>query len=113
MATGNSRKELSFAIGATALSAILAAQSFRYAAESSAFPRFLSLLMLAFSLAMLVRSVRAAKSEQRSEARLMPGMAELKAPVGVFGGTVAYIIGMHYIGYFTATAIFLLSCVLW
>ncbi len=64
--------------------------------------------MLAFSLVMLGRALRAAKNSQSAKVRALPDMTKLKTPLAVFGGTVAYALAMRYVGYFVGTTVFFL-----
>lgn len=105
-------KELFFAVSITVISSLLLITSFTYPAESSEFPRFLCGLMLFFSVLILVkalRSRRVAKENINTEESSGSIMFKLKVPAIVFSLTIAYVVGIMYIGYFVSSIIFLVG----
>ena len=111
------KKELIFSSVITAVSGLLMLQSFRYPPESSGFPRFLTILMLCFSLMLLVRSVKIyqASAKNRSsegetkEGGEQPLMKKLSIPLVIFASTGAYAVAIQHIGYFVSTTLFFLG----
>lgn len=101
------RKDRSFAVIMVLLSAAFLAQSLRYPAESSQFPRFLMGVQLLFSLIFLFQQFRhplGPKAVQSGEV-----IASLVPAFKVFLITSLYVLAIDYIGYFSATAAFLLG----
>lgn len=101
------RKDRSFAVIMVLLSAAFLAQSLSYPAESSQFPRFLMAVQLLFSLIFLFQQFRlplASKSVPNNEV-----IASLAPAFKVFLITSLYILAIDSIGYFSATAAFLLG----
>ena len=108
----NRKKEFFFAVSATLISLALLLTSFTYPTESSEFPRFLTGLMLLFSLLMLVKNLRLKKEQKGQETPNNADVAlfgKLKVPVIVFSVTIAYVVGIVYLGYFTSSVIFLIG----
>ncbi len=108
----NNKKEIFFAVSVTLISLALLLTSFTYPAESSEFPRFLTGLMLLFSLLMLAKNLRFKResgSEDGAEGTKAPLFGNLKVPAIVFSVTIAYVVGMIYIGYFVSSIIFLIG----
>lgn len=105
-------KELFFAVSITVISLLLLITSFTYPAESSEFPRFLCGLMLIFSVLILVKALRlrrVTKENINTEGSSGSIMFKLKVPVIVFSLTIAYVVGIMYIGYFVSSIIFLIG----
>jgi hypothetical protein len=101
------RKDRSFAVIMVLLSAAFLAQSFRYPADSSQFPRFLMGVQLLFSLIFLFQQFRLPL-----EAKTVPGrdvLASLWPAFKVFLITSLYVLAIDYVGYFSATAGFLMG----
>ncbi len=108
----NRKKEFFFAVSAALISLVLLITSFTYPKESSEFPRFLTGLMLLFSLLMLVKNLRIKRELQDKEiSEKTDGILfkSLKVPVIVFSVTIAYVVGIIYIGYFVSSIIFLIG----
>lgn len=107
MAHYSQRKDRAFAVIMVLLSAGLLAQSLSYPAESSQFPRFLMGVQLVFSLIFLVQQFRLPL-----ELKTVPGaqvLASLVPAAKVFLATSLYVLAIGHIGYFSATAAFLLG----
>ncbi len=105
-----STKDLQFYAFASVLSLVMTIQSFRYNLESSQFPRFLSLCMLALSLPCLVKHIGARlkqNSESAAPAEKMKSWRDYKVVAFVFAASAAYIAGIAYVGYFVSTLVFL------
>ena len=89
------------------VSAAFLAQALSYPAESSQFPRFLMGVQLMFSLIFLFQQFRhplEPKTVQSGEV-----IASLVPAFKVFLVTSLYVLAIDYIGYFSATAAFLLG----
>ena len=101
------RKDRAFAVSMVLLSAAFLAQSLRYPAESAQFPRFLMGVQLLFSLIFLFQQFRLPL-----EATALRGkdvIASLVPAVKVFLITSLYVLAIDYVGYFAATAAFLMG----
>lgn len=107
-------RELYFAAAITIVSLLLMIQSFRYPPESSDFPRFLTILMTLFSLALFAKSWLKYRSEtsENQSINLKAIIESQKTPAIVFFATGAYVAGMNYIGYFTSSVIFIIGMML-
>ena len=108
MTSYEKKRERLFAVFMTAASAILLIRSCMYAPESSGFPRFLTGLMLFFSLILLVKSFRAPK---RAAGEAVPSRTFRQlfgVPIFVIGSTILYAAGIRYLGYFASTTVFFL-----
>lgn len=112
------KHDRSFAIGTLCLGGYLAFQSFSYPAESALFPRALSVLLLAMSLILLLKTISQSKKvralddtgQQENGGSALSILKIVKAPpVIVFGGALAYITMIKTIGYVAATVIFMIS----
>lgn len=112
MALHADQKELVFSLSITAISAALLLRSFAYPAESSNFPRFLTALMLFFSLILLVKDIRernasSAATQKSAEApRATGSSSSFRTAFLVFAGTALYAGAIQYIGYFVSTTVF-------
>lgn len=105
-------KELFFALAITIISSLLLITSFTYPPKSSQFPRFLCGLMLLLSILILLRALRSrAKAEESTEKEGRAGsfLDKIKVPVMIFLVTIAYVVGIMYIGYFVSSVIFLIG----
>lgn len=105
-------KELFFAIAITVISAILFFISFTYPAKSSDFPKFLCGLMLLFSILILLKAVRSHTTAQKSDNAGENDekiITTLKVPAIIFSLTIAYVVGIIYIGYFVSSVVFLIT----
>lgn len=106
------KKELGFAAGMLALSLALLLQSFSYRADSSQFPRFLMVLQVLFSAALLAKGLLA-RPWRLAGAAAVPATnwrrlaAEIEKPLAVFVATSAYLLCIQYLGYYASTALFL------
>lgn len=101
------RKDRSFAVIMVLVSAAFLAQSLSYPAESSQFPRFLMGIQLLFSLIFLFQQFRLPL-----EAKTVPNkevIASLVPAFKVFLITSMYVLAIDYVGYFVATAAFLMG----
>ena len=107
MAHFSQRKDRSFAVIMVLLSAAFLAQSLSYPAESSQFPRFLMEVQLLFSLIFLFQQFRQPLEPKTVQNREV--MASLVPAFKVFLITSLYVLAIDYIGYFSATAAFLLG----
>lgn len=111
MASASRVKEVSFAGFMSLLSLALFARGLMYPAESSQFPRFMMILQSAFSLVLLYTALRLPGSPSASGAagagKAAAVWKELKAPLQVFLSASLYIFGIGFLGYFTATILFL------
>lgn len=101
------RKDRSFAVIMVLLSAALLAQSLRYPAESSQFPRFLMGVQLLFSLIFLFQQFRLPL--ETKPVPTMEVIASLAPAFKVFLITSLYVLAIDYVGYFSATAVFLIG----
>lgn len=109
------RKDLLFGLCMAALSIALAVQSFRYPADSAFFPRILSLLLLALSLVIVIRSLRrpGAQKEEGVAGGSAGAAALMKSPpVLVFTATVLYVMAIPFLGFLVSTALFLFGSIL-
>lgn len=107
MAHLSQRKDRAFAVIMVLVSAAFLAQALSYPAESSQFPRFLMGVQLLFSLIFLFQQFRhpvGPKTVQSGEV-----IASLVPAFKVFLVTSLYVLAIDYIGYFAATAAFLLG----
>ena len=107
MAHLSQRKDRAFAVIMVLVSAAFLAQALNYPAESSQFPRFLMGVQLLFSLIFLLQQFRhplGPKTAQSGEV-----IASLVPAFKVFLITSLYVLAIDYIGYFAATAAFLLG----
>ncbi|HCL87571.1 tripartite tricarboxylate transporter TctB family protein [Pulveribacter sp.] len=107
MTLHSQKRDRALAVILVLLSAALLAQSFQYPAESSQFPRFLMGVQLLFSLVFLVQHWRL---PLEAAPQGQPGvLASLVPALKVFLVTSLYILAIDYLGYFVATAAFLLG----
>ena len=113
MALRAGQKELNFSLSITAISAVFLFQSFAYPAESSSFPRFLTILMLFFSLMLLIKSIRervadfgAIPRTETSRTSYFSLPRKRKVALFIFAGTLLYVGAIQYIGYFVSTIVF-------
>lgn len=112
------RKERWFATFMVVASALLLAQAFRYAPESSLFPRFLMILQLAFSIILWIQAFRLSTDVRPNAPDATPNdtldtLVSLYAPFKVFVSVSLYIVAIGYLGYFVATALFLCVAMFW
>ncbi|MCC7325555.1 MAG: tripartite tricarboxylate transporter TctB family protein [Burkholderiales bacterium] len=112
MAQISKTKECWFAVAMILLSAALLAQAFMYPAQSSQFPRFLMVLQLLFSAALLVVALRL-PHEKTKDGGSKQRLAALRAPFQVFVASSAYVLAIGYVGYFVSTAFFLCGSMYW
>lgn len=107
----NFKKDLYFAAATFICSALIAWQSFNYPVRSAIFPRSLSLLLLGLSLILFVRGWRAVskgKVEMEGAKHRLTIWTIAKNPAFIlFNALVLYILGIHYVGYLTSTAVFI------
>ncbi len=96
-------KETICSITALLISAFLTVQSFQYPAESSHFPRFLTILMTFLSVMMVFRNWKSQNTDNSSGFK----STELKTLFIVVTLTILYVLGIYYIGYFVSTTLFL------
>lgn len=124
MAAMTKKKELIFSGTVTVLTAALLIRAFMYPGESSQFPRFLMVLQLVFSALLLARAIRLPAAAGGSgaagagDARAAPksgkdAVKSLVVPFQVFVSASLYLIMIGFLGYFTATAIFLCGTMFW
>ncbi len=113
MALRASQKELNFSLSITAISAALLFQSFAYPAESSSFPRFLTILMLFFSLMLVIKNIRGRTADfdaiphtETSRTSDFSLSRRRKVTFFIFAGTLLYVGAIQYIGYFVSTIVF-------
>ena len=115
MAICKDKKELTFSVAITGISGLLMLQAFNYPPESSGFPRFLTILMMFFSLILLMRSIKVCRASQSSRTCDTSGAGEsfqtkkLTVPLVIFTATALYAVAIQYIGYFVSTTLFFLS----
>lgn len=108
--TAENKKDILFSVLTLVLSAALLGRSFHYSLESIQFPRFLAILMLFFSALMLIKSIRSAKhTEGADEQNSSFSIQNFKIPAAVFGGTIAYVLCIQYLGYIVSTLVFLVG----
>ena len=100
------RKEIVFAVLMTGLSAALLGSTYSYPSESVQFPRFLIVLQLLFSIILLLRSLRLPSSKTTQSSSTT---ANRIVPFQIFTAISAYILAIEHIGYFVATALFLMG----
>ena len=100
------RKEIVFAILMTAISTALLTSTYSHPSESVQFPRFLVIFQLLFSVVLLVRALRISTKDPTQ--RETPSLSRL-VPFQIFASISAYILAIEHIGYFVATALFLLG----
>jgi len=103
----NKTKELFFAVSISVISLLLLMTSFTYPRESSDFPRFLCGLMVVFSLLILIKTLRLPVGTKETYTGNIWG--RLKIPAIVFFVTIAYVVGIMYIGYFVSSVIFFIG----
>ena len=103
----NKTKELFFAVSISMITLLLLVTSFPYPRESSDFPRFLCGPMVVFSLSILVKTLRLPAGTKEIDTGNIWG--RLKVPAIVFSVTIAYIVGIMYIGYFVSSVIFFIG----
>ncbi|MDR1708641.1 MAG: tripartite tricarboxylate transporter TctB family protein [Candidatus Accumulibacter sp.] len=109
MTSYEKKREVIFAVTMTAISALLLARSCMYAPESSGFPRFLTGLMLLFSLILLTKSWRTRSAPINADAVHRTFRQIFGLPAFVIGGAILYAIGIKYVGYFASTMLFFLG----
>jgi hypothetical protein len=112
MAENSYRKELGFAAVVTLICSGLTIRSFSYAADSSQFPRFLTVVMTCLSLFLLVRTLKSRPQGQekgKSNEVECAFWSELKVPFLVFLLTALYAVSIQVVGYFTSTIVFLVG----
>ena len=109
MAKTSRTRECGFAAAMVLLSAAFLIRAFMYPAASSQFPRFLMLLQLIFSVILFVLSLRVPRAAGTGSFRL----AALYPPIKVFVASAVYVLAIGYLGYFTATALFLCGSMYW
>ena len=103
----NKKKELFFAVSISLISLILLVTSFTYPRESSDFPRFLCGLMVLFSLLILIKTLRLPSGTEKTEADNI--WSRLKIPSIIFSLTIAYMVGIMYVGYFVSSVVFFIG----
>lgn len=89
------------------LSSAFLVQALSYAAESSQFPRFLMGVQLLFSLIFLFQQFR--QPLEPKTVQNLEVIASLVPAFKVFLITSLYVLAIDYVGYFSATAAFLLG----
>ena len=102
-------REVYFAALLTVISFMLAVQSFNYPPDSSDFPRFLTVLMTVFAAALTCKSYLKLKEEQTDNVSFKELFEKQKMSALVFLGTIIYVVGIKYIGYFSSSIIFLIG----
>lgn len=107
MTNYSQRKDRYFAVIMVLLTVGLLAQSFSYPAESSQFPRFLMAVQLLFSLVFLFQQFRLPLESKTAQA--VEVVASLVPAFKVFLITSLYVLAIDYVGYFSATAAFLIG----
>ncbi|MCF0247320.1 MAG: tripartite tricarboxylate transporter TctB family protein, partial [Synergistes sp.] len=70
------------------------------------FPRFLSVLMVFFSVAILIKTVKN-KSAVKDSSSGEGFLASLKLPAAVFGSAAVYLMCIQYVGYFCSTVAYM------
>lgn len=101
-------KDFYFAVGSFVSSSFICWLSFSYPYKSSIFPRFITLLLIVFSLILMVRR-RKSISYRRFLNNICLGKFSFihSYPFIIFAGLSLYICGIAYIGYVISTIIFL------
>ena len=106
------RRDFFFGLCMVLLSSFLTIQSFRYPADSSLFPRFLAVLLLALSLLLFMRTLKQSRKVKVQRPPLKVSPEWLKStPVRVFGATAAYIAMTSVLGFIVSTALFIFGVI--
>lgn len=108
-------KEFIFSLVLSLTSLLLTIQSFCYSEESSVFPRFITALMTFFAVLLSVKNYAAVRKSNNSgskEKSLIESIKQQKMPCVIFCATLLYLLGIRFLGYFSSTVIFLVSCMI-
>ena len=95
------------------LSAALLVRAFMYSADSSQFPRFLMVLQLIFAVMLFMGVLRLPLDAAKSGGGMAAQLAAMRVPFQVFVAVSAYVLGIEYLGYFVATALFQSGSMYW
>ncbi len=112
MGTFEKKRDIYFSLCAVMFSAFLLLNALSYAAESAAFPVFLTSLMVFFAVILLIKSILTSPIQEDDQAARAQYKGLVRCAFGVIGSTCLYVAGIVYVGYFVSTAVFFLSVML-